>query len=284
MRSFVLNRTAFVNRIALAVLCAVTVWLAGCASSKPAVEPAAAKCVAGATDAGAVDGAASAANAGVACAPEAPKLDSLRAKMAITLVDQNGKEQNLDAVLFSVPGKRYRMELTGPMGIGVASLLWQEEGWTMTFPTEKLYMKGAGYMVGLFGEPSIPTVNIHQVAALFKGTLLPEGYEEVEPPGDSTRVEGVTYAREKTGRSFTFAKEGPHVAWLSRMGGDGKPETIRYFDFREFEGVEMPERIVFERGGAKYLEIRVKKVARGKSFSPGTWRLTVPRSYKAVGE
>jgi hypothetical protein len=97
-------------------------------------------------------------------------------------------------------------------------------------------------------------------------------------------VEGVTYAREKTGRSFTFAKEGPHVAWLSRMGGDGKPETIRYFDFREFEGVEMPERIVFERGGAKYLEIRVKKVARGKSFSPGTWRLTVPRSYKAVGE
>jgi hypothetical protein len=190
----------------------------------------------------------------------------------------------LDAVLFSVPGKRYRMELTGPMGIGVASLLWQEEGWTMTFPTEKLYMKGAGYMVGLFGEPSIPTVNIHQVAALFKGTLLPEGYEEVEPPGDSTRVEGATYAREKTGRSFTFAKEGQHVVWLSRMGGDGKPETIRYFDFREFEGVEMPERIVFERGGAKYLEIRVKKVARGKPFSPGTWRLTVPRSYKAVGE
>ncbi|MBR2057861.1 MAG: hypothetical protein IJ982_02905, partial [Fibrobacter sp.] len=111
------------NRIALAVLCAVTVWLAGCASSKPAVEPTAAKCVAGAVDAGATDGAASAVNAGVACVPEAPKPDSLRAKMAITLVDQNGKEQNLEAVLFSVPGKRYRMELTGPMGIGVASLL-----------------------------------------------------------------------------------------------------------------------------------------------------------------
>mgnify|MGYP003426687377 FL=1 len=133
MCSFVLNRTAFVNRIALAVLCAVTVWLAGCASSKPAVEPTA------------------------QATPAEVKPDSLRAKMAITLVDQNGKEQNLDAVLFSVPGKRYRMELTGPMGIGVASLLWQEEGWTMTFPTEKLYMKGAGYMVGLFGEPSIPT-------------------------------------------------------------------------------------------------------------------------------
>ena len=46
----------------------------------------------------------------------------------------------------------------------------------------------------------------------------------------------------------------------------------------------MPSRIVFERGTEKYLEIRVKKVNRNKSFTPGTWRLTVPRSYKPVGE
>ena len=248
MRSFALNRTALASRIALAALCAVTMWFAGCASSKPAVEP----------------------TAQTAPADEV-KLDSLRAKMAITLVDANGKEQNLDAVLFSVPGKRYRMELTGPFGIGVASLLWKD-------------MKGAGYMVGLFGEPSIPTVNIHQVAGLFEGILLPEGYEEVEPPDDSLRVDGATYAREKTGRLFMFAKEGQHVVWLSRIGGDGKPETIRYFDFKEFEGMEAPARIVFERGGAKYLEIRVKKINRNKSFGSGTWRLTIPESYKAVGE
>ena len=216
--------------------------------------------------------------------PLAAPLDSLRAKMSLTLLDGNGKNRNLDAVLFSVPGKRYRMEITGPLGIGVASLLWQEEGWKMTFPTEKLYMKGAGYMVGLFGEPSLPMVNIHQVAALFKGILLPEGFETVEPPADSTRVEGAVYARETTGRSFTFAKEGAHVAWLSRTGGDGRSETIRYFDYKEFEGVEMPSRIVFERGSEKFLEIRVKKVSRNKSFTPGTWRLTVPRSYKPVGE
>lgn len=261
MRSFALNRTALASRIALAALCAVAMWLAGCASSKPAVEPTA-----------------------QAAPADEVKLDSLRAKMAITLVDDKGKEQNLDAVLFSVPGKRYRMELTGPFGIGVASLLWKEEGWQMTFPTEKLYMKGAGYMVGLFGEPSIPTVNIHQVAGLFEGILLPEGYEEVVPPDDSLRVDGATYAREKTGRLFMFAKEGPHVLWLSRIGGDGKPETIRYFDFKEFEGVDVPARIVFERGGAKYLEIRVKKINRNKSFGSGTWRLTIPESYKAVGE
>ena len=67
--------------------------------------------------------------------PLAAPLDSLRAKMSLTLLDGNGKNRNLDAVLFSVPGKRYRMEITGPLGIGVASLLWQEEGWKMTFPT-----------------------------------------------------------------------------------------------------------------------------------------------------
>ena len=249
------------NLLAVTLLCAVAVGLWGCAGTKPAVE------------------------SGAQSAPaEGAKLDSLRAKMAITLKDDKGKEHDLDAVLFSVPGKRYRMELTGPLGIGVASLLWQEEGWQMTFPTEKLYMKGAGYMVGLFGEPSIPMVNIHQVAGLFKGILLPEGYEEVEPPGDSTREEGATYAREKTGRMFTFAREGGHIAWLSRTGSDGKPETIRYFEFKDFEGVEIPARVVFERGGEKYLEIRVKKVNRNKSFSQGTWRLTIPNSYKLVGE
>ena len=271
MRSFVLNRTAFVNRIALAVLCAVTVWLAGCASSKPAVEPTAAKCVAGATDA-----------ASAACAPEAPKLDSLRAKMAITLVDQNGKEQNLDAVLFSVPGKRYRMELTGPMGIGVASMLWTEEGWTMTFPTEKLYMKGRGYMVGLFGEPSIPTVNIHQIAGFFDGIYVPANVETVARR-DSAGMELVD-AKDPMGLRFTYAKQDDMVLWISRVAPDGKPEVLNFLEYREFEGRLLASRILVERGGAKYLEIRVKKITHGKPFSPGTWRLTVPRSYKAVGE
>lgn len=278
MRLFVLNRTAFVNRIALAVLCAVTVWLAGCASSKPAVEPSAAKCVAGATDADAANaGAASA-----ACAPEAPKLDSLRAKMAITLVDQNGKEQNLDAVLFSVPGKRYRMELTGAMGIGVASLLWREEGWTMTFPTEKLYMKGAGYMVGLFGEPSIPTVNIHQIAGFFDGQYVPAGAKLVSER-DSAGLKLVE-ADDAMGIRLTYAVRDGQVEWISKKGSGGKPEVLKFLDYRPFEGRTLAERIVFERDGAKYLEIRLKKVTHGKAFSLGTWRLNVPRSYKAVGE
>lgn len=234
--------------------------LAGCAGKKPVVEPAAA----------------------VDSAQEAPR-DSLRAKFLLTIYEE-GKTQELDAVIFSVPGKRYRMELTGPLGIGVASLLWKEEGWQMTFPTEKLYMKGVGYMVGLLNSDAIPMVHIHQVADIFDGRLLPEGYEEVEPPEDSTRMEGVIYAREKIGRLFRFAKEGEHVAWLSRMGRGGKTETIHFNDFKQFEGVDTPSRIEFDLDGEKFLEIKIKKIARNKSFSSGTWRLNIPKSFKRVGE
>ena len=171
-------RLFFLKLLVLFSLCA----LVGCAGNKPAVEPVSSDAVV-----------------------EAPR-DSLRAKFQLTIV-QDSSTQELDAVLFSVPGKRYRMELTGPLGIGVASLLWQEQGWLMTFPTEKLYVDGVGYMVGLLNNRALPLVHIHQVADIFDGRLLPEGYEEIEPPVDSLRVPGAVYAREKSGRVFLFTKE-----------------------------------------------------------------------------
>lgn len=202
--------------------------------------------------------------------------DSLRAKFVLTLVGNDGKPQDLDAVLFSVPGKRYRMELTGPMGIGVASLLWTEEGWTMTFPTEKLYMKGNGYMVGLFSDNSLPLVHIHQVANLFDGKLLPESFDVVE------QKDQVIYAKEKTGRTFSYEKKDSLVVWLSRPGRDGKPETLNFQEYKTFEGVNTPSIIVFQRDGFDYLKIRIKKVARNKPFSLGTWRLNVPKSFSLI--
>ena len=262
------------NIVKLFLLVAVVAGLFGCAGSKPSVDPKTQ------TDASA----------------EAPR-DSLRAKFQLTISNPDGSTRDLDAVLFSVPGKRYRMELTGPLGIGVASLLWKEEGWQMTFPTEKLYVQGVGYMVGLLNDNSVPLVHIHQMADLFDGRLLPEEFETLEQSGDSVtgvlHGEGAVYAREKSGRIFSFARESvtdesgatkSHVAWISRPGRDGKPETIRFYDFREFEGVETPSKIIFERGGKTALDIRVKKVNRNKSFSSGTWRLNIPKSFKRVGE
>ena len=209
---------------------------------------------------------------GVGDAPVAAVTDSLKAKFKFSLFDKAGKEQEFDAVLFSVPGKRYRMELTGAMGIGVASLLWKEDGWQVVFPTEKMYVKGAGYMVGLFSDSTIPMVHIHQVASVFEGKLLPEGYKDL---GDGKAVES-------TGREFSYGKNGSDVAWISRAGRDGKSEKIRFEGFKEFEGTRIPAHVVFERNGKKYLEIQVKTVKHGQTFGLGVWRLNIPKSYQRI--
>ena len=50
--------------------------------------------------------------------------DSLKAKFSIEVNDSVEGSHSLSGVLFAVPYKRYRMEFSGPMGIGVASVLW----------------------------------------------------------------------------------------------------------------------------------------------------------------
>ena len=216
----------------------------------------------------------------ISTAEEAP-VDSLKAKFAITLFTQDGKSQDLDAVLFSVPNKRYRMELTGALGVGVASLLWLEEGWQMVFPTEKMYMKGAGYMVGLFNDPSLPLVHIHQVAALFDGHVLPAKFE-VQSTHDSLAMKFYDI-RDAAGRYYTYAEKNGEVVWLESQGRDGLKEKLVVQEYKEFNGIKTPSKIAFVRDGTIFLEIHVKKIHRGKSFGSGTWRLNIPRSYTRMG-
>ena len=210
--------------------------------------------------------------------------DSLKAKFTLTIYGQDGKSQELDAVFFSVPNKRYRMELTGSLGIGVASLLWLEEGWQMVFPTEKMYMKGAGYMVGLLNDPSLPLVHIHQVAGLFDGHVLPENFEETslrDSLGADSAVIKIHEARDPLTRRYTYAEKNGEVLWLATLGRDGKDEKIVIEEYKEFNGVKTPSRILFIRDETTFLEIRVKKVQRGKPF--GIWRLNIPRNYQLIG-
>jgi len=224
------------------------------------------------------------ATAPIPAVTEAPA-DSLKAKFSITIFSQDGKSQDLDAVLFSVPNKRYRMELTGALGIGVASLLWLEEGWQMVFPTEKMYMKGAGYMVGLFNDPSIPLVHIHQVAGLFNGKVLPEKLEEVssrDSLGADSLVVKIHEARDPLTRHYTYAEKNGEVLWLKTLGRDGKDEVLVIDEYKDFSGTKVPSRISFIRDESVFLEIHVRKVQHGKPFGSGTWRLNIPRSYQQI--
>jgi hypothetical protein len=222
---------------------------------------------------------------------EAP-LDSLKAIFSLTIQSPDGVEQNLDAVLFSVPNKRYRMELTGALGIGVASLLWLPEGWQMVFPTEKMYVKGAGYMVGLLNDPSLPLVHIHQVAGLFDGKVIPDNLEEisvrdsvgVDSASSDSVVLKIHEARDAMTRRYIYAEKNGEVLWLQTLGRDGKDEKLVIDEYKEFNSVKTPSHIYFVRDTTKFLELRVKRVTRGKQFGSGTWRLNIPKSYQRIGE
>lgn len=213
-------------------------------------------------------------------AAEAPVRDSLRAKFVLTVVDSTGKDQELDAVLFAVPHLRYRMELTGPMGVGVASLLWTTDGWNMVFPTEKKYIAGMGYMVGIVGDNTIPMVPIHQMADIFDGILVPEN-SEVLAESDSAGFH-VVKVRAPSGMMFTYGTQDGNVAWLMRGAGE-YAEVLHFSEFKEFEGVRAPGYVTFEAGGKTFMKMRIKKVTRKKPFSLGTWRLNVPKTYKRIG-
>ena len=259
MAMAVVKNGAFLRGLVFLLLMACV--LAGCTGGKPSTAP-------------------------VAKSAEAPA-DSLKALFSLTIYSPDGKSQDLDAVLFSVPGKRYRMELTGSLGIGVASLLWLEEGWQMVFPTEKLYVKGAGYMVGLLNDPSLPLVHIHQVAGLFEGRVIPENLEEISVRdsvlADSAVVK-IHEARDALTRRYTYAEKDGEVLWLETLGRDGKTEKIVIEEYKEFFGAKTPSKISFVRESEQFLELRVRRVTRGKSFGSGTWRLNIPRSYQRIGE
>lgn len=189
--------------------------------------------------------------------------DSIRVKFKLEVPDESGKMQKLDAVMFSVPGKRYRLELSGPMGIGVASMLWTDTLWTIVFPTEKKFLKGNGYMVGLLTQPGAPLVNVHQIAGFFEQKYLPENYEEISSRDSSGVL--LVEAKDQLGSTFKFAKAQEKVLWLER----GAERAV--FNWPEIRVV---------RDGLPYMSLTVKKVQNDVNFSGSTWRLPVPHGYQ----
>lgn len=155
----------------------------------------------------------------------------------------------------------------------------------MVFPTEKMYVKGAGYMVGLLNDPSLPLVHIHQVAGLFEGRVVPENIEEVsvrDSIGIDSAVVKIHEARDALTRHYTYAEKNGEVQWLETLGRDGKTEKLIIEEYKEFFGVKTPSKISFVRESETFLELRVRKVNRGKPFGSGTWRLNIPRSYQQI--
>jgi len=92
--------------------------------------------------------------------------DSAKVKTVLSVSKEDAREK-LSAVLFAVPGERYRFEFSGTFGLGAASILWKkDEGWRIVLPQNERYMEGVGDCVYV---PIYGGVDIHKFAALFFG-------------------------------------------------------------------------------------------------------------------
>lgn len=83
---------------------------------------------------------------GAAIQPASEQLEAADSlKIDFTLVWKLEKEAGaLDGVLFWVPQQFGRFELRGPMGITLASVLWDESGWKSWIPSEERLFEGDG--------------------------------------------------------------------------------------------------------------------------------------------
>lgn len=201
--------------------------------------------------------------------------DSLKAKFSLEINDSLEGSHTLSAVLFAVPYKRYRMEFSGPMGIGVASVLWQDAKWTLVLPQQKSFAVGSGFLVG--GYAGIPLLDIHQIAGLFWGEVLPFG-SSVDSLRDS--LDGkILYGKNRLGIPFeAFRNKDGRIVKIVQAH-----ETLEFSNYAEFDSVEAPEWTRVFRKGKNVLSIKIKRVNTDVRWGDEIWRVPVPESYQKMG-
>ena len=206
---------------------------------------------------------------------EAP--DSLKAKATFISIAPDGSEEKLSGVLFAVPGKRYRLELSASL-VGAATLLWQEEAWTLLLPTEEKYLRGKGYEIRMAGT-LLTGIDVRQMAGLFWGQLLPLDYQAAEKralPEGGFELSwepsiGVRYLAQLDAKGWVKTVEKIQA---------GKPVmAVRYGEASEQEGLALPAYAVFSRDSQDFLKVEVKSVDTRAKWGSGVWRLAVPGDY-----
>lgn len=212
---------------------------------------------------------------GPAESSDVPAPDSLKAKFSLEITDSVSGSHSLSGVLFAVPHKRYRFEFSGPMGIGIASLLWNAGEWTLLLPQQKAFASGRGYLVG--GYAGIPLFDVHRIASLFWGNVLPRGSTV-----DSSRT--VSGRREIFGRT---AMEIPFSAVCDTNGRIARisaaTERLDFLDYAAFGDVVAPSKVaVYRREGA--LNFRLKSVKTDAEWGSGIWRLPIPEGYGRLND
>lgn len=182
----------------------------------------------------------------------APPPDSLRVKLLIELPMPDSTTEEVDGVLWAKPGERYRLELTGPLGMQMASLLWTREGWTGLVPPQERFVQGNGEVVSIPGV-LLPPISVHRLLAFAWGEMV---------PADSSQP----YRLERDPQS-------------GRLLALVFPAMFPGAELR-FEYSEAQVRIL--RGHHWLMTLQIRERKSDLKWGAGVWRLVVPPGWKAL--
>lgn len=204
--------------------------------------------------------------------------DSLRAKMLFTALLPSGAREDVSVVIFSVPQKRYRMEMSGLMGVAVASLLWQEGEWTLVLPREEAYLQGTGDLLPLPGT-GLPPMDIPLLGGILGGRLLPPGHAQGESwVHDTLRV--LRWPRAQGG--FWRAELGLRSGAPLRLVHEGGSDEIHYSNYSRFGEQVLPAQVEVMRDGRPVLQMQMRELRTDASWGNGIWRLRVPSEFRKL--
>ena len=208
---------------------------------------------------------------------EARAVHNVKAKMS--LVVQNQKEiESVNASIWTIPGKQTRIELYGPLGISVASVLWVEGNWTVLIPREKKYSTGFGdnIHISLFNH-----ISIHDLIQPLWGELLDSGWQNAQRVRlDSNLIElnwgqdSITY---KANMDSTFGK----IYWQSKTEYD-KTLLKKYSDYQSFEKQYLPSKIKLELSKSAKIHVKLKNVETNIAINDKIWALEIPSDFQKV--
>lgn len=202
--------------------------------------------------------------------------DSLKAKGELTfrvpISEEKFDQGTVDAYFYVVPHQRYRVELKGPLGIHLGSILWNQGAWEAWLPQENLHIKGQGEAIRV-PIPGLSEIAIHKLIGSLWGEVLPEGWQTAafveESQGSKSQLnlnwqnEGVQYQAEIHKELFQVKS----VTYLN--------QEYRYYDWSHQDSLYFPNKTKIKLNRTQ-LEVEIDELQLKPKWNERLWRLRVP--------
>lgn len=199
--------------------------------------------------------------------------DSVRAKLILIIPRPDSSVSEVDGVLWAVPEKSYRLELSGPMGIQVASLLWKPEAWTALAYLQERYVVGQGPVLTLPGVP-MPDISIHRLFSFAWGETIPDGSDTAKP----FLFQNLRMREWKTSDGLQVRSESSDATDKLQalvVRGVSPDQDLRL----EYHA----DTVRISRAGTWLLSLCITERKPNVKWSAGIGKLTIPEGWKAVG-